>query len=329
MKRILLDSGKNFYKANMHCHSTYSDGQMTVAELKRHYCQNGYSVIAFTDHEHLIGHAELNDDSFLALTACELAIKEFEGESTLKRRDMKVCHLNLYAKDPNNTKTPCYNSAYDHFIPKELCGQSFSDLPDYKREYSAEGISKIIRTANEQGFLVSYNHPRWSLENATDYLGYRGLWAVEVYNHTCNCDGWYEYDINVYDDFLRSGQRIACIAGDDNHCIETTCGGFTMINAKSLEYRQIMTALEQHEFYASNGPLIHHLEIEDDVATLTFSAGTYATLSTRGRHCERKPALHPERENTVQFYLFPDDGYVRFDVVDDRGHRANTCAYWI
>ena len=34
MKRWLLPEEGSFYKANLHCHSTYSDGQLTPEELK-------------------------------------------------------------------------------------------------------------------------------------------------------------------------------------------------------------------------------------------------------------------------------------------------------
>ena len=52
--RILLDENKNFYKANLHCHSTNSDGRATPEKLKEEYMKRGYSAIAFTDHEHII-----------------------------------------------------------------------------------------------------------------------------------------------------------------------------------------------------------------------------------------------------------------------------------
>ena len=42
MKRILLTSDKNYYKANLHCHSTNSDGKMTPEEVKNYYKANGY-----------------------------------------------------------------------------------------------------------------------------------------------------------------------------------------------------------------------------------------------------------------------------------------------
>ena len=198
MRKILLDENKNFYKANLHCHSTKSDGNMTVEEIKDHYMKNGYSVIAFTDHEHLIDNSYLTDDKFLAITSCEIAIKEIQSLSTMTKRDMKVCHLNLYAKESSNIDTPCYNSVYDHFVNDEIKDIIVHNCGEYQREYSPEKINEIIKIANEKGFLVSYNHPRWSLENAVDYLKYEGLWAVEIYNNECNYSGIYEYDINSY-----------------------------------------------------------------------------------------------------------------------------------
>lgn len=328
MKKILLDPNKPYYKANMHCHSTKSDGLMTVEEIKAHYKAHGYSIVAYTDHEHLVDNSYLNDQDFLTITSCELGIKEFEQLSTLKKQDMKVCHLNLYAKDPSNIDTPCYSSVYDHYAAGvegivHSCGE-------YQRKYSPEGISEMIRIANAKGFLVAYNHPRWSLENATDYLGYQGLWAVEIYNHSCHCAGIFEYDINTYDDFLRDGQPIACVAGDDNHKITATCGGYIMINADRLEYGVIMNALENHNFYASTGPVIKSLYIEDNVAYMTFEKGNYAVMATKGRRVEKQMASDPDGENAVQFKILPgEDGYVRFDVVDSCGRRANTCAYFL
>ena len=74
-KHILIDKERRFYKANLHCHSTLSDGKMTPEEIKEKYKENGYSIVAFSDHEHLIDNSHLNDENFLAMTSCEIAIK--------------------------------------------------------------------------------------------------------------------------------------------------------------------------------------------------------------------------------------------------------------
>ena len=330
MKKILLDSNKNYYKANLHTHTNMSDGRTSLEEVKEHYKKKGYSVVAFTDHEHLIDNSHLNDENFLAITSCELDIKEDQNFSTSVKREMKVCHLNLLAKDPKNIKTPCYSYFMDKYITDEIRDQVYQPEEDFQRVYSTEKISEMIKTANEQGFLVTYNHPRWSLENATIYLGYKDIWAVEIYNHSSEVGGIYEYDINAYDDFLRDGQRCACVCADDNHSAASSCGGYVMINADKLDYDTIMKALENHDFYASTGPVIKELYIEDDTAYLTYEGGIYATISTRGRRAQRIVAENPDGVNTVAFKFLPDsDGYIRFDVVDKEGKRANTNAYFL
>ena len=51
MRYDLLTPGVNAYKANLHCHTTMSDGRLTPEEIKAHYQAHGYSIVAFTDHE--------------------------------------------------------------------------------------------------------------------------------------------------------------------------------------------------------------------------------------------------------------------------------------
>ena len=53
MRRVLIDDRLNFYKGNMHCHSTLSDGALSPEELKDAYKNKGYSFIAITDHDRL------------------------------------------------------------------------------------------------------------------------------------------------------------------------------------------------------------------------------------------------------------------------------------
>ena len=50
IKHLLPEKGR-FYKANLHAHSTLSDGQLSPAEMKDAYKAHGYSVLCITDHE--------------------------------------------------------------------------------------------------------------------------------------------------------------------------------------------------------------------------------------------------------------------------------------
>lgn len=60
----LLPGGVHYYKANLHCHTTLSDGRLTPEQVKEIYRQKGYQIIAFIDHRIYANHKELNDESF-------------------------------------------------------------------------------------------------------------------------------------------------------------------------------------------------------------------------------------------------------------------------
>ncbi len=53
MKKHLIPENGYFYKANLHCHTTISDGNKTPEQ------DMGYSIVAYTDHDILIPHNEL------------------------------------------------------------------------------------------------------------------------------------------------------------------------------------------------------------------------------------------------------------------------------
>ncbi len=332
--KVLLDESKPFFKAALHCHSTNSDGRLTVEELKREFKKRGYSVVAFTDHEHVIDNSAYDDDDFLAITSCEIAIKEFPNESTLKNFDMRVCHLNFFALDRHNTITPCYSSLYDHFIKPQIKDAVHYD-GEYERIYSADGINDIIRRANEAGFLVQYNHPAWSIENATQYLAYEGLFSVEIYNHSCERAGGDSYNVLAFDDILRSGKKIFCTMCDDNHnCYpldSPKCdafGGWVMINAEKLDYASIIQALKNGDFYASQGPEIYGIKLEDDTVTVKTSNAAKISYSTAGRRTLAAIADGTPL-NFAQFAVADTDKYFRITVTDTDGKIANSQAYFI
>ena len=285
---ILFGSKKNFYKANMHCHTTLSDGKKTPAEIKEAYKAEGYSVVAFTDHEHVIAHPELCDEDFIAITGCEHAVKEFPTVSTGTNLYMKVAHFNFYAKELDNVLTPCYSSVADHYVTAENEGLIKAD-GDEVRIYSPEYINAMIKKAHDMGFLVAYNHPGWSLETAFDYMAYEGLDFVEIYNNGSELAG-YPDDERVFFDMLLGGKRLYCTAADDNHNSRgidpkgsDSFGGFIMINADKLDYAHIISALENGDFYASTGARITSIKREGRTVTVSAPNAKKITVSSAKR----------------------------------------------
>lgn len=320
---ILLAENKRFYKAQLHCHSTNSDGRISVEEQKKLFKDKGYSVVAFTDHEHLVDNSILDDDDFLTITSCEVAIKEDANKSTLKDRNMKAIHLNFYALDQHNVVTPCYNSVYDHYTNDEIRKITKFEA-EYERKFSAACINDMIRIAKEKGFLVSYNHPNWSLDNAVGYLQYEGLDFVEIYNHSCTMAGEDSYIVKAFDDILRDGKKIYATMCDDSHKFERMFGGWVMINADRLDYKTIMEALKNGDFYCSNGPEIYSLVRDGNTVTIKTSPAKRIALSTGSRRCG---VLWGAGVTEATFKLEDSDGYFRISVDDIYGNHAHTQAY--
>lgn len=330
MRTYLLPESGNDYKANLHCHSTFSDGKMTVEELKQRYTENGYSIIAYTDHDVFIPHPELADDTFLPLHGFEVEINEPVEVSPVTGK-RKTCHLCFIALDPETIQQPCWHRSRYQFgnaVNNRDKVQFDDSLPDYVREYSSEGISDMIRIGREKGFFVTYNHPTWSQESYPQYIGYKGMNAMEIVNSTCVTMGFDDRNGRVYDDLLRSGQRLYCIAADDTHGVKECFGGFTVIRAPKLEYRAVTDALMNGNFYCSEGPVIRDLWIEGDTVTVTVEGAREVTM-TRGIRRAGAVRQTDEPVTEASFRIYPEDEYFRIVVTDAEGKCAYTNAYFV
>lgn len=336
MKKYLLPENGQFYKANLHCHSTVSDGRLTPEEIKKHYMDHGYSVVAYTDHDIMIPHDELADENFLPLHGYEMEINESK-EADFSH--IKTCHMCLIALEPDNLKQVCWHRGDYLFgnAPKyREQAQFYEEEPDYVRTYTSECINDMMRRGRERGFFVTYNHPNWSMEEFDQYINYHNMHAMEIFNYDCVVDGYDDYVPAIYDEMLRSGKRIYCLATDDNHNFNgvtgpytDSFGGFTMIKADKLDYRTITAALEKGHFYASQGPEIKSLWYEngylhiqcEPVKHIAFSFGT-----------RRMSAVHAEEGEYLTSAKIPvadDSIYVRVTIADERGKSANTNAYFV
>ena len=326
MKTYLLPENGTFYKANLHCHTTISDGRLTPGQVKDAYKAHGYSAVAFTDHEVLLDHRDLCDDAFVALHGYETAIKSRPAQHT--DAFMPVYHLNLLAKKQDNLTQVCF--CPEAFTP----GNCANYLPFVKYsgpvcryEYTVPFVNHLIASANAGGFLVSYNHPRWSLQTYPDYAPLQGLHAIEVYNYSTMPHG--DRNAIVYEDMVRLGNRVVPVGGDDNHNyagLAESFGAFTMICAEKLTYDALMQAYEKGDCYASAGPEITGLWAEDGLLTVQCSGGCRVVLSGEGRY------VRTEESGDLGRATFPPSGplgrFWRITVEDERGNCAFSRAYF-
>ncbi len=340
MKKVLLDGSLNFYRANLHCHSTISDGKKSPAELKEFYRSHGYSAIAYTDHETFIPHNDLTDDTFVALNGVEYSVNQ-DGWGPTK----KVCHVCMVAKDKQNRTDPFFRAApYSVEKLKPWLDRIDNDLtePGIPRVYDPEFISDFMKKGREKGFFVTYNHPVWSLENYPYYSKYSGMDAMEIVNYASIVEGWDDDNGHCYDDLLNLGNRIYAVATDDNHNHQPddslrcdSFGGYTMIAAPELSYEALIKALEEGSFYASSGtsthvgPEIKSIVMEDGRVSIETSPARSIYLITATRSSRSAYPNPGELISSADFGLIDGEVWFRFVVVDNDGYKAYSNAYFL
>lgn len=333
MREYLLPQGGNFYKANLHAHTTVSDGALSPEQVKDLYLSRGYSIVAFTDHDVMVDHSDLADDRFLPLKGYEMRI----DDRAERFCEQKTYHINLIAKDPSvchqvffNPNSRFTGHAAD-YAKNVQCRE-----PVYQYNFSPIFINRLLRAAEAGGFLTVCNHPHWSLLDKEDLFPLSGLFGIEVTNGTCTAvRGSADHGSELFERMLRAGKtELIPISADDNHNAQGTDGdfsdsfiGFTMIKAPALRYADVIRALESGDCYASEGPLFTDLYAEDGELHVSTSPVREILLLCRGRNGHR---LHKAGDLLLSGGTFPikrDWGYFRLEIVDERGRRAYTRAY--
>lgn len=316
MRKYLLPP-TNQYKGNMHSHSTCSDGKYTVEELKEAYKAKGYSVFAFSDHDNVIDHSDLNDENFLTITSAELAFTAPNPTGKIFQTVVS-CHFNVFSKDPHNFKKIDYRGT----------------------PFSFEKVNPILREYAENGYLVSINHPNWSLLTENEFLKYDDcIMGMEVTNCiTCNYGGALSYSYDLYMNALRNGKKWIPLGGDDNHSfckpfehpLNDSFGSFTYFCAEKLEYGAIIEAMEKGNCYCSQGPQITELYMEDGKAHVK-TAQPVKQISVNANTRFARATFTPDGSPVTEacFDIAEDRiDFLVFSVEGTDGTRATTRAYY-
>ena len=312
MIQYLLPQEGNFYKANLHCHTTCSDGRFTPEEVKAMYTEKGYQVIAFTDHNKLIPHNDLTDENFLAINGLEIGYGEYpkgDPRYTIRRN----CDIGMLAPNPQISEHVPYATGF----------------------YETAKTLETMKRYRDAGFFVIYNHPGWSMERYPDYGPYVDMHAMEIFNYGSYVCGFEESNSRIYDDMLIDGKRIYCVATDDNHNKlgrPDSFGGFTVIKAPRLDYPSVMEALFAGHFYASQGPEIKSIYVdEENVFHVETSPATFIAITSPTKLCaaayDTEGTGAPVTKASIQ--LESCMKYVRVTVTDANGKRAYSNAYFI
>ena len=330
MKKYLIDPNKKQYKANLHCHSNLSDGRLAPEHLKRAYKDKGYSILAITDHERPHNHSNLTREDFLMLTGYEAYIRPSEtAEYNVYSPEI---HLNLFAKQPDNEAYVCYNDVYCKYIKNPIERLGLNKVGSTRqREYTVEYINEFIETAVDNGYLVAYNHPVWSMEDEDRILSYDNIFSLEMDNYGSWQMNRLEHNGVLYDKILRNGKGWFCHGSDDNHNrgdindpVESdSFGAFTMIMADSLDYETVISAMEKGEMYSSTGPLIYEVSIEGD-NIMVKSSNAKTIICYDGSKSPKRWESDGGKLTEAEFTLNSKAEYFRIAVIDENGKIASS-----
>ena len=275
----------NWYKANLHCHTTTSDGDSSVAERIEQYKEREYSVLAITDHGLTNDVSGLSSEEFLVISGMEM-------------------------------HPPCIGDGdLYHLVALNVpLGLEFPVETD---------ANTRIERVKSLGGEVIFGHPYWCGHNINHLLALKDYIGIEVFNTTCTCNG--KGTSSAYwDDLLDAGKMLPAVASDDTHYDWDRFAGWTMIRARELTVESVMDALRTGCFYASCGPVIEDMTTDGEKMVVRCSPAAEVHFMGQRWQGQSHYAKDGELITQAEFTYTEGLKYVRVEVVDSDGKRAWT-----
>ena len=266
-------STNNWYKGNIHTHTTESDGDATPEEVVKWYRRHEYDFLVLSDHNHLtLLNYRTGQRRFkrpLMIPGQEVSVNIQEGATAIHVNGIGITRM----VEP-------------------------VDAIDVVPTLQAN-VSAIL----EAGGIASINHPnfKWSF-NHESIIQVLGASLLEVFNghpgvNVYGAPGKLSYE-EIWDGVLSTGKAIFGVATDDSHNYsdfspkQSNPGrGWVMVQAPQCTRKAIVDSLASGRFYASTGVAFTdldisqkhlHLEIEqerDFIYTTTFTSQGGVILS--------------------------------------------------
>jgi len=212
-----------WYKANLHTHTTNSDGHLHPLDRVRQYRKAGYQVLALTDHGVINDVRGMSDGKILVVSGMEY-----------------------------HPKCPTHHHAYHLVALRVKPGFKFKGL-------TANGF---IRKVTRAGGAVSLAHPYWCGYQLENFRNLKGLAAIEVFNATCGRGGR-DCSESEWAHALDHGMPLPAVAVDDVHSADghDLFHGWTWLKMTAPTAANVVRAVRTGACYASCGPKIHDFRV--------------------------------------------------------------------
>ena len=228
----------NTYRANLHTHSTRSDGKFAPDEVMKLYSEAGYDVMCMTDHMRTSCIGEIDPHGMLLLPGVEL----HPSGGRIRRS-----HL-LAVNAPED---------FDISVARlSETGENF--------------MQQTVDAVNAAGGLCYFAHPYWCGFRSEEVAALHGLAGIEVYNTSTRYIGR-EYNMQLWDELCDMGLRLPALAVDDVHRPRDLFGGWTEICCEERTRECVVDALRNGNYYSTQGPRFKRLSFVDGVFEAEFT----------------------------------------------------------
>lgn len=288
-----------FWRGNIHGHSTNSDGALSPEEVCKAYRAQGYDFICLSDHFLARFGFPISDTTgFRGAGFTTILGAEVHAPATSRGVDWHILAVGLPADFPATAE-------------------------------DETGVALAARCA-AAGAFVAVAHPHWYNLQPEDALALESAHAVEVYNHTCGMRTARGDGAAMWDALLSAGRRVTGIAVDDSHFQPGAFdgfGGWVMVKAESNAPDALLAALKAGRFYATQGPVIEDLRREGDTLVLSTSPATHVFAVGPVATSAHVDGVSRTRA-TLPLDVF-HGGWCRVVVRDAMGRQAWTNPLWL
>ena len=288
-----------FWRGNIHGHSTNSDGALSPEEVCKAYRDHGYDFVCLSDHFRPNYNYPISDttpyreNGFTTILGAEV-----HAPTTTRGVDWHILAVGLPAEFPATTATET-------------------------------GVD-LARRCADAGAFVAVAHPAWYNLEVEDALSLEAAHAVEVYNHTCGVRTSRGEGSQMWDAMLSAGRKVTGIAVDDSHFRDEAFdgfGGWVMVKAEENEPDHLLEALKAGRFYASQGPQIESVRRVGDTLVIRSSPATQ--VCAVGPVATSKHVLGTSLTRaTLPIEIFEGE-WCRVVVRDAMGRQAWTNPLWL
>ena len=348
MFRSIFENRGNWYKGNLHMHTTRSDGHRDPAEAVEIYRRNGYDFIALTDHRRpgvTLEPGTEGDPDDWSLDGGENRAEDSIDNRTWNRNvaaDGSLNHDGVLHADNMlilsgvEWDTGGANTRQAGDVPTYHIlgiGMTSNKGIDYT-ENPHPAPQAIVDAIRSDGGIAILAHPAWSVMDPKGIEQLKGITAAEIYNTVSdlpfngergNSSSWFDIWATSYD------RLIPAVASDDVHAYEgDECYSCTMVNASELSRDGILDALQAGNFYATQKPVIHemsmdwdkgivHMEFSEDVMTVVFYSN----------HIWVPERVTQVKDGKMDYHIAPGEFYLRAELITRDGRRAWTSPFRI